>query len=156
MAEPNFTVLYVTDVSASTKFYTDLLARPPVEASPGFALFALKSGMMLGLWNGRRGVSASFWHQPRWILALPFSHATRMGIGCGSSPSHESGLDRRGLRRSCRFGRGGRLHAGLPRQGSAAAPHASRGLCRLLFPYRIIRSSPITTSLHRHRRYSGF
>ena len=51
MAEPNFTVLYVTDVSASTKFYTDLLARPPVEASPGFALFALKSGMMLGLWR---------------------------------------------------------------------------------------------------------
>jgi len=51
MAEPNFTVLYVTDVSASTKFYTDLLGRPPVEASPGFALFALKSGMMLGLWR---------------------------------------------------------------------------------------------------------
>jgi predicted enzyme related to lactoylglutathione lyase len=51
MTEPNFTVLYVTDVSASTKFYTDLLARPPVEASPGFALFALKSGMMLGLWR---------------------------------------------------------------------------------------------------------
>ena len=51
MAEPNFTVLYVTDVSASTEFYTELLGRPPVEASPGFALFALKSGMMLGLWR---------------------------------------------------------------------------------------------------------
>lgn len=51
MAEPNFTVLYVTDVSASTKFYTDLLGRPPVRVSPGFALFALKSGMMLGLWR---------------------------------------------------------------------------------------------------------
>ncbi|MCA3279622.1 MAG: VOC family protein [Roseomonas sp.] len=51
MAEPNFTVLYVTDVSASTEFYTELLGRPPVEASPGFALFALKNGMMLGLWR---------------------------------------------------------------------------------------------------------
>ncbi|MCA3376304.1 MAG: VOC family protein [Roseomonas sp.] len=50
MPEPNFTVLYVADVSVSTDFYTKLLGRPPVQVSPGFALFALQSGMMLGLW----------------------------------------------------------------------------------------------------------
>ena len=50
MPHPNYILLYVTDPSASAAFYTALLACPPVEASPTFALFALDSGLMLGLW----------------------------------------------------------------------------------------------------------
>lgn len=49
MQAPTF-ILYVASPTASAAFYTDLLGKPPIEASPGFALFALSSGVMLGLW----------------------------------------------------------------------------------------------------------
>ncbi len=49
--DPNFVILYVRDAAASAAFYADLLGRPPVEASPTFAMFALASGVMLGLWG---------------------------------------------------------------------------------------------------------
>ena len=48
--DPNFVLLYVASPAASSAFYTDLLGRPPVESSPTFAMFALASGVMLGLW----------------------------------------------------------------------------------------------------------
>ena len=50
MTDPNFSILYVQSPTASAAFYAGLLGKPPVEASPGFALFALQSGTMLGLW----------------------------------------------------------------------------------------------------------
>lgn len=50
MTEPNMIVLYVTNPTASATFYQNLLGMPPVEASPTFVMFALKSGIMLGLW----------------------------------------------------------------------------------------------------------
>ena len=50
MTDPNFVILYVKDPSASAAFYADLLNREPAEASPTFAMFALSSGVMLGLW----------------------------------------------------------------------------------------------------------
>ncbi|WP_395701893.1 VOC family protein [Aquabacterium sp.] len=49
--DPNFTLLYVADPAASAAFYQRLLGKPPVEASPTFAMFALGSGTMLGLWR---------------------------------------------------------------------------------------------------------
>ncbi len=51
MPDPTFVILYVDSVPTSTVFYADLLARPPVESSPSFAMFALESGVMLGLWS---------------------------------------------------------------------------------------------------------
>jgi catechol 2,3-dioxygenase-like lactoylglutathione lyase family enzyme len=48
--DPNFLILYVANPTASAAFYADLLGKPPVEASPTFAMFALSSGVMLGLW----------------------------------------------------------------------------------------------------------
>jgi len=48
--QPNFVLLYVASPTESAAFYARLLGRPPVEASPGFALFALDSGLKLGLW----------------------------------------------------------------------------------------------------------
>ena len=56
MSDPSFILLYVANPTASAAFYADLLGHPPVEASPTFAMFALKSGVMLGLW-GRDGVA---------------------------------------------------------------------------------------------------
>lgn len=53
MTDPNFVLLYVANPSASATFYADLLGKPPVEASPTFALFALGGGLMLGLWSAR-------------------------------------------------------------------------------------------------------
>ena len=48
---PNFVILYVDNPPASARFYGELLGKQPVEASPTFALFALDSGVMLGLWS---------------------------------------------------------------------------------------------------------
>jgi predicted enzyme related to lactoylglutathione lyase len=50
MSDPNFVILYVKSPAASVVFYADLLAKAPVDASPNFAMFALDSGTMLGLW----------------------------------------------------------------------------------------------------------
>jgi predicted enzyme related to lactoylglutathione lyase len=50
MSDPNFLILYVKSPSASVAFYADLLGKSPVEASATFAMFALDSGVMLGLW----------------------------------------------------------------------------------------------------------
>ena len=51
MSEPSFIILYVDSPPASVTFYADLLGKPPVESSPTFAMFALDSGIMLGLWS---------------------------------------------------------------------------------------------------------
>ena len=53
MPDPNFILLYVDNPAASAGFYTDLLGKPPVESSATFAMFALESGVMLGLWSRR-------------------------------------------------------------------------------------------------------
>lgn len=50
-AHPNFFILYVDNPLASAAFYAGLLGRPSIEASATFAMFALDSGVMLGLWS---------------------------------------------------------------------------------------------------------
>ena len=51
MADPDFLILYVNSPAQSARFYSELLAKAPVESSPTFAMFALDSGVMLGLWS---------------------------------------------------------------------------------------------------------
>jgi catechol 2,3-dioxygenase-like lactoylglutathione lyase family enzyme len=51
MSDTHFVILYVDKPAASAAFYSALLQRPPLESSPTFALFALDSGLMLGLWS---------------------------------------------------------------------------------------------------------
>src|SRR5215470_17571167 len=51
MLDVNFVILYVDSTAASAAFYTALLGRAPVESSPTFAMFAMDSGLMLGLWS---------------------------------------------------------------------------------------------------------
>jgi catechol 2,3-dioxygenase-like lactoylglutathione lyase family enzyme len=50
MLEPNYVLFYVENPEASAVFYAKLLGCKPVELSPTFALFALRSGLKLGLW----------------------------------------------------------------------------------------------------------
>ncbi|WP_353857990.1 VOC family protein [Azospirillum formosense] len=51
MFSANIILLYVDSPTASAAFYAGLTGKPPVEASPTFAMFALDSGVMLGLWS---------------------------------------------------------------------------------------------------------
>ena len=51
MSKPNFIILYVDSPPASARFYAELIGKPAVESSPTFAMFALESGVMLGLWS---------------------------------------------------------------------------------------------------------
>lgn len=51
MSDPNFILLYVNDPPASAAFYSEVLGHAPVEVHPTFALFALSSGVKLGLWS---------------------------------------------------------------------------------------------------------
>jgi predicted enzyme related to lactoylglutathione lyase len=44
-------ILYVEDPLQSALFYEKLLQAKPLEASPGFAVFALNAPTMLGLWR---------------------------------------------------------------------------------------------------------
>lgn len=55
MTHPSYVLLYVQSPAASAAFYSQLLARNPVESSETFALFVLDGGFKLGLW-GRDGV----------------------------------------------------------------------------------------------------
>lgn len=48
---PSMIILYVASAPASETFYSKLLGRAAIESSPGFAMFALENGMMLGLWT---------------------------------------------------------------------------------------------------------
>lgn len=48
---PNFLIFHVDSPKESGKFYSSLLGQEPVESSPTFVLFALSSGLMLGLWS---------------------------------------------------------------------------------------------------------
>lgn len=47
----SFVLLHVDSPAASAAFYADLLGREAIESSPTFAMFALRDGVMLGLWS---------------------------------------------------------------------------------------------------------
>jgi catechol 2,3-dioxygenase-like lactoylglutathione lyase family enzyme len=49
MFKPNSVILYVNDVDVSTKFYESIFGEKPIEAFPGFSVFSLKDGFILGL-----------------------------------------------------------------------------------------------------------
>ena len=50
MSDPNFLILYVKNPTDSATVYARLLGRPAADSAPNFAMFALTSGVMLGLW----------------------------------------------------------------------------------------------------------
>src|SRR6266478_3033018 len=137
MTDPNFVILYVKDPSASAAFYADVLGRTPVEASPTFVMFALSSGVMLGLWL-RDNVAPAATDSPggaelaiRWEMPTPCGPPMRIGAAASlrspsrrppwisASPSWPSILT-------------ATASASLPRQGGAAAAHSAARPGRLL------------------------
>src|SRR5712691_613133 len=50
-AHLGFVLLFVEKPQKSGLFYQDLLEMKPNEKSPTFVMFALKNGVMLGLWS---------------------------------------------------------------------------------------------------------
>ena len=46
---PNSVILYVSDVEASTAFYSRILGHGPMETDPGFSVVALSDDVTLGL-----------------------------------------------------------------------------------------------------------
>lgn len=46
-----FTLLFVANPQKSSLFYQEILELKPIEESPTFVVFALKNGVMLGLWS---------------------------------------------------------------------------------------------------------
>jgi predicted enzyme related to lactoylglutathione lyase len=77
MIEPNFIILYVNDATASAGFYSSLFDRKPVDSAPTFAMFALESGVMLGLWT-KRGVEPAATSPGGSELAFSVNDATRV------------------------------------------------------------------------------
>ena len=51
MSAFNFVLLHVADDAASAAFYHEALGLPIVNQRPGFAMLALRQGVMLGLWG---------------------------------------------------------------------------------------------------------
>jgi predicted enzyme related to lactoylglutathione lyase len=53
MFAPNlgFVLLFVSNPQKSSLFYQEIFKIDPIEESPTFVLFALKNGVMLGLWS---------------------------------------------------------------------------------------------------------
>jgi len=51
MQSPYFFILYVENPVSSAALYQQLLGRPPIDAAPTFAMFALDGGVKLGLWS---------------------------------------------------------------------------------------------------------
>lgn len=49
MFKPNSVILYVDNVDVSVEFYKTIFGDEPIEAFPGFAVFSLNDGFILGL-----------------------------------------------------------------------------------------------------------
>jgi predicted enzyme related to lactoylglutathione lyase len=75
MFKPSFVLLYVENPTASAAFYAKLVGHAPVEASPTFAMFALGSGLMLGLWSKHTVEPAAQPHFGGSELAFPVANA---------------------------------------------------------------------------------
>ncbi|WP_454784357.1 VOC family protein [Legionella sp. WA2024007413] len=49
--DPNLIIFYVDNPQVSEQFYERLFNSQPIQSSPTFVMFLLKSGMRLGLWS---------------------------------------------------------------------------------------------------------
>ncbi|OZI24148.1 drug:proton antiporter [Bordetella genomosp. 7] len=97
MIDPNLIILYVDSPDRSARFYTELLHKQPVLATPSFAKFKLDSGLMLGLWARQTVTPRSISAGRAGELAIPVAdreavfalHAdwTRRGIPIALPPT---------------------------------------------------------------------
>lgn len=93
MSYQNFHLLYVASPMQSAEFYSKLLDLTPVEQSPGFALFALPSGLMLGMWLKTAVVPAVATTQPFAGTELDFAVATPHDVDSWHDKARQLGVD---------------------------------------------------------------
>jgi predicted enzyme related to lactoylglutathione lyase len=89
-------ILYVEDPLQSAAFYEKLLNAKPVDASPGFAMFALAPPTMLGLWRRAdvlpkvtvpTGSNEVAWHvETKELVGTFFDNAKKMGAAILQDP----------------------------------------------------------------------
>ncbi|MBI3715851.1 MAG: VOC family protein [Betaproteobacteria bacterium] len=97
MIDPNFIILYVDSPATSTAFYTAILGKNPVDASPTFAMFALASGNMLGLWSKQAvepaakatggGAELAFSLTDRAAVAALYADWSKRGLPIAQAPT---------------------------------------------------------------------
>ncbi|MBC3881979.1 VOC family protein [Undibacterium sp. LX40W] len=80
MRHPNFILLYVDQPIQSAQFYQDLLASAPIEASPGFAMFSLDSGVMLGLWAREHVLPSATGHAGATEIAISLTSKSEVDV----------------------------------------------------------------------------
>ena len=81
MIDINFVLLYVESPKQSEAFYAGIFGRPAIESSPTFVMFAMSSGLMLGLW-GRDGVKPAANAPGGGEIALAVENADAVDARC--------------------------------------------------------------------------
>lgn len=93
MSYKNFHLLYVASPMQSAEFYSKLLELTPIEQSPGFALFALPSGLMLGMWLKTAVTPIVSTAQPFAGTELAFAVATQHDVELWHTKAQQLGVD---------------------------------------------------------------
>ena len=92
----NYLLLAVKDPARSAALYEKLLGQPPVENSPTFVLFVLKSGLKLGLWiaddieprpNPAGGIEISFTEENRAAVQQTYEAWKALGLKVVQEPT---------------------------------------------------------------------
>lgn len=72
MPAPNLFIIYVTDIAASTEFYSELFEMDPHFTSPRFVEFRVAAGVGLALWSGKaESISSATGRTSEVCLNLP-------------------------------------------------------------------------------------
>lgn len=70
LSDPNLVLFYVKNPAKSEEFYKNLLNTQPIESSPTFAMFVMKTGLRLGLWAQEEIEPKA--HQTGGVWSCPF------------------------------------------------------------------------------------
>ncbi len=98
MKDMNNILLYVDNPTDSAKFYANLLDKQPLDVSPTFALFALDSGVKLGLLSRHAvepvatpagGSELAFAVDTREVVDAHYEAWNRMGLHIAMPPTRK-------------------------------------------------------------------
>lgn len=93
MSYQNYHLLYVSSPLQSAEFYSRLLQLSPIEQSPGFALFALPSGLKLGMWLKTAVVPPLTSLQQVAHTELDFAVTSRADVDAWHDKARQLGVD---------------------------------------------------------------
>ncbi|RYE46842.1 MAG: hypothetical protein EOP24_13000 [Hyphomicrobiales bacterium] len=92
----NYLLLAVRDPLKSAELYSKLLGREPVEKAPTFVLYALPTGLKIGLWlanemepkpNAAGGIEISFSEDSKEAVRATFEEWTKLGLTVLQEPT---------------------------------------------------------------------